>query len=473
MIKNAREYQITKAQVARFERALVGLEPGVDPALAELEADAIRGQLSDLRAELEEYDELTSGRRTIVEVGDLADLPRALIQARIAGGLSQRELAERLDLKEQQIQRYEATEYASASLARLLEVVRALNVHLRQDVILPSADVSTKALVRRLEDVGLERGFVQKRLLLDDDGDEHSTAWRSALAVGRVFRMPIADVVRGDLTALRSPAAASGMFKLPRGASAPKLVAYSVYARYVAERVLACVPPLKQKPLVKRPRDVFRLLRDEYGGVTFRAALAFASDCGLVVLPLRDSGAFHGAFWRIGGRGILVLKQSTLSSDRWLLDLLHEYKHALQTEGEPDAEMLELEESPFERISSEIERTAVAWATAAALDEREQDLTQQCVDEAHGNVPRLKRVVADVATREGVPRGVLADYLAHRLQTSASEPWWPTATALQPVGEDPWRDAVDALLPKLELHRLDRLDREVLTRALAGNGDAS
>ena len=50
------------------------------------------------------------------------------IKARIAQGLSQKDLAERLKLKEQQIQRYEATDYASASLNRIKEVVTALGI---------------------------------------------------------------------------------------------------------------------------------------------------------------------------------------------------------------------------------------------------------------------------------------------------------------------------------------------------------
>jgi transcriptional regulator with XRE-family HTH domain len=50
-----------------------------------------------------------------------------LIRARISAGLSQRELAARLGLKEQQIQRYEATNYETASLRRVLEIAAALN----------------------------------------------------------------------------------------------------------------------------------------------------------------------------------------------------------------------------------------------------------------------------------------------------------------------------------------------------------
>ena len=55
------------------------------------------------------------------------------IQTRIAAGLSQKELAERLGLKEQQIQRDEATDDASASLTRICEVARSLGLKVKAE----------------------------------------------------------------------------------------------------------------------------------------------------------------------------------------------------------------------------------------------------------------------------------------------------------------------------------------------------
>jgi transcriptional regulator with XRE-family HTH domain len=465
MIKNAREYQITKAQAAKFERALRGVEAtDVEPAVAALEREALRSQLTELQAELDEYDALESGKRQVLEVDDLSDLPRALIQARIAAGLSQKELAERLGLKEQQIQRYEATDYASASLSRLLDVVRALGVKLRQDVVLPSADVSTRSLRAHLRDAGFDQNFIEARLLLDEDS-ENQSAWRTANAIGRVLQLPIAKVVAGDYGAFRT-AAASAMFKLPARASEPKLLAYSAYARYLAERTLACVTLSPAATLPDQPDEVFRVLKESYGGVTFEAALRFVWDLGIPVLPLRDSGAFHGAFWRIEGRAILVVKQQHTSSGRWLIDTLHEYYHAVQTQDQSDAEFLESEESPYERRGSEVERTATAWATAAALNAREQELAQICINEAGGEIARLKRVVPRVAAREQVPVEVLANYVAHKLAHHGQGDWWGAAANLAPASENPWRVARDMLLTKVELHRLDRLDRELFSRAL-------
>ena len=80
------------------------------PVPRKAQADALRSQLADLRAEMKHYESLRSGKPIALHVRSFDDLPRALIQARIAAGLSQRKLADRLGLKEQQIQRYEATE---------------------------------------------------------------------------------------------------------------------------------------------------------------------------------------------------------------------------------------------------------------------------------------------------------------------------------------------------------------------------
>ena len=51
--------------------------------------------------------------------------------------MSQEDLAQRLGLKEQQIQRYEATDYAAASLARVSEIAKALGIQIKEYVLPP------------------------------------------------------------------------------------------------------------------------------------------------------------------------------------------------------------------------------------------------------------------------------------------------------------------------------------------------
>jgi len=79
-------------------------------------------------AEVTAYEALRNGAVGEFALDELSDLPEGLIAARIAAGWSQRQLAERLGLAPQQIQRYEACRYETASLARLLEVASAMGV---------------------------------------------------------------------------------------------------------------------------------------------------------------------------------------------------------------------------------------------------------------------------------------------------------------------------------------------------------
>jgi len=136
MIKNERQYRITKAQAQKFERAIqettASPKREVHPVLRKAQIDAMNSQWDDLVRDIEEYEKLRSGRRRVVALRSLEDLAKTLIQARIAAGLSQEDLAARLGLKPQQIQRYEATDYQSASLERVNEILRVLGVKLRR-----------------------------------------------------------------------------------------------------------------------------------------------------------------------------------------------------------------------------------------------------------------------------------------------------------------------------------------------------
>ena len=138
MIKNERQYRITKAQADKFASALGRAETspsaGQDPLFVKASREALQSQLADLRAEIEEYERLQSGEFQLVEVESFDELPAALIRARIAAGLSQKDLGERLGMKEQQIQRYESSDYSGASFSTLSAIIKALGVSMREDI---------------------------------------------------------------------------------------------------------------------------------------------------------------------------------------------------------------------------------------------------------------------------------------------------------------------------------------------------
>ena len=143
MIKNQRQYRICKAQIDKFTRALdeVRKSPrtGTHKLLLKAERDALKSQLKDLQAQAREFEQLQSGGRRVLQLQSLDELPGALIRARIARGMTQKQLAEKLGLKEQQIQRYEASGYAAASFERLREVVSALGIRIKESVFLDGA----------------------------------------------------------------------------------------------------------------------------------------------------------------------------------------------------------------------------------------------------------------------------------------------------------------------------------------------
>jgi HTH-type transcriptional regulator / antitoxin HigA len=130
MIYSDKQYSVATAEVAKLKNALSAAE-GRDTDqlwLKQAEIDALKSQIADIEAELAEYDLLKSGQMSFSKAYALEELPRVLVQARIASGMSQTDLAEKLNMKPQQVQRYEATDYMGASLARLIEVSRALGV---------------------------------------------------------------------------------------------------------------------------------------------------------------------------------------------------------------------------------------------------------------------------------------------------------------------------------------------------------
>jgi ribosome-binding protein aMBF1 (putative translation factor) len=142
MIKNERQYRIAKAWVQKFTQALGHLDAHPEenghlhPLLRKAERDGLASQIETMQQEVQEYETLRDGPPSAFHLDSFEEFPRALIKARIAAGLSQKELAGRLGLKEQQIQRYEATEYASASMARVSAVIQALGLTVREEVSL-------------------------------------------------------------------------------------------------------------------------------------------------------------------------------------------------------------------------------------------------------------------------------------------------------------------------------------------------
>ncbi len=483
MIKNERQYRITKAQADKFERTLRDLqskEEGfeVHPLLRRAQVDALRSQLEDLRSELHEYEALRGGTVDAFELRSLEELPRALIRARVALGLSQKELAGRLALKEQQIQRYEAKEYAGASLTRLVEVIQALGIKLQKEIVLPSSPTSIKWLLSRLDEAGIDRTLVLNRLLsrtlsarLFEDSaggrDVESLVLEAAGVVGRIYGWTVDQIIGSAPLSISTQLLGAVRFKRPSRFDRARLGAYTAYVRYLALLLLRTTPQTTPRRIPTDPVAVRNAIQASHGSISFESVLRYVWALGIPVLPLNDPGAFHGACWRFGGRSIVVLKQRTASEARWITDLLHELYHLAENPYEDELAIVDADSVPGESgaTADEEEKDATWFAGEVALAGRAEELAHLCAQVSKHDLRFMKTAVQKVASREDVRVDFLANYMAYRLSLEGQD-WWGAAQNLQTRDNRPWQTARDVLLEKVDLGPLDNADRELIARAL-------
>lgn len=140
MITNQREYLMTRNQIGKLEVALARADrdpapPGVDPVLAVAARDALAEEISELRRQLRDYERLREGRKTRWLIDSLGQLPEVIMQARIASRMTQKEFAAALGVREQQVQRYEATQYRGVMLSRIEQCLQALGLEIEITVM--------------------------------------------------------------------------------------------------------------------------------------------------------------------------------------------------------------------------------------------------------------------------------------------------------------------------------------------------
>ncbi|MCU1251144.1 MAG: hypothetical protein JWQ49_4173 [Edaphobacter sp.] len=473
MIRNERQYKITKAEVAKLQKALQAAESttvalGIDPLFVRAEIDGLQSQLEEMVEEIESYERLRDGAEEIPAVRSVQDIPRALIQTRIRAGLTQEDLAERVGLKPQQIQRYEASDYASANLSRVSEIAQALEISLEEShASIP--DFKFAGMMRRLKSAGLPPQFVANRLLPKRQISEGATGGEdltleAAQAIERIYGWHPGVLLGNETLDVSRVAASQARFKVPARSNGLQLGAYVVYAHYLALLLLEATKP-SAVPLSSDPSEVRRLILGTYGAVTFEAVLQFVWSCGIPVLTLNDRGTFHGACWRHGGRNVIVLKQQTQSTARWIFDLLHEYFHAAHNPHLDDHPVVEEAENSETRRKSPEEIAASSFAGDVMLDNRAQELAERCVQLARGSVERLKEAVAKVARQEAIDLGALAQYMAFRLSAQGVN-WWGAATNLQTSLITSASLPRELLLKNADLTQLNPVDRGLLLRSL-------
>lgn len=109
---------------------------GLSPTETKRALDPFQSFHLQLEEEIESYEKLKRGE--IDELTSLRGLGPLLICLRIACGISQRDLAEKLGVHESQVSRDERNEYHGVTLDRTAKILDALGVQLKINALIPS-----------------------------------------------------------------------------------------------------------------------------------------------------------------------------------------------------------------------------------------------------------------------------------------------------------------------------------------------
>lgn len=137
MIRNENEYKEAVARLGEErERLKEHAKRLKEAGLGEDEIKRVIDPMElfhlQLKEEVESYERLK--RREFDELDNLRGFGHLLIALRIAQGISQRNLAKRLEVHESQVSRDERNEYFGITMERAVKVLDALNVRLTTKV---------------------------------------------------------------------------------------------------------------------------------------------------------------------------------------------------------------------------------------------------------------------------------------------------------------------------------------------------
>lgn len=137
MIRNEREYREALSRLKRDGEVITNQRQAlVESGLSEEEVDRGLGPLLSFQAQLEEEVEWyeRARRREFKVSHDVRDIGYMLIALRIANGLTQKELAEKLGVSEAMVSRDERNEYHGITVERAQRILDAMGETLRFEV---------------------------------------------------------------------------------------------------------------------------------------------------------------------------------------------------------------------------------------------------------------------------------------------------------------------------------------------------
>lgn len=132
MIKNEKQYKITKKKLQGIYEDIARIKDGREllPAKDRLILVSLMMMQEQMEAEIEAYDLLKAKPPLLLDERSIDDLPTLLIEFKVQSGLTQKDLSQKIGMKEQQLQRYEAENFNSISFKNLLKILHAMGLEI-------------------------------------------------------------------------------------------------------------------------------------------------------------------------------------------------------------------------------------------------------------------------------------------------------------------------------------------------------
>lgn len=161
MILNKRQLSISQKEIEILIEKIKPLSDS-NEALDIMQVYAWKCRIEDLEEDINEFESLVDA--TELEFSK-ENLLKTIISLRVASGMTQKELAEKIMVQEQQIQRYEQDHYRTASFERIVQILRALSKDICLKIDLKKAKVVSlfSAIYQQYTNIGQLEEIIEKR----------------------------------------------------------------------------------------------------------------------------------------------------------------------------------------------------------------------------------------------------------------------------------------------------------------------
>ncbi|NII24807.1 helix-turn-helix transcriptional regulator [Pseudoflavitalea sp. X16] len=133
MINNEKQYKISKKRLNEIVTEIETVKNASDqhPLRNKLILASLLNVKQELEEEITDYESLKNTSKNTLPERVISELPSILTEYKIISGMTQKEFSEKLGLKEQQLQRYEADNFKGVSFKNLLKFLEAIGLEIR------------------------------------------------------------------------------------------------------------------------------------------------------------------------------------------------------------------------------------------------------------------------------------------------------------------------------------------------------